>query len=108
MRRRLKNLLPVLIGLMASLPLALAVFGATGTVKFIDSTDSSKELTRARQGARVRLQVTDADLNIAAKRVLLPIDMTENAAASTIVKGSSIVTLNTSVTVSQPRRRQQL
>ena len=40
MRRRLKILLPVLIGLMASLPLALAVFGATGTVKFFDSTDS--------------------------------------------------------------------
>jgi hypothetical protein len=108
MRRRLKILLPVLIGLMASLPLALAVFGATGTVKFIDSTDSSKELTWARQEGQVGLQVTDADLNIAVKRVLLPIDMTENAAASTFVKGSSIVTLNTSVTVSLPRRRQQL
>ena len=108
MRRRLKILLPVLIGLMASLPLALAVFGATGTVKFIDPTDLSKELTWARQGGQVGLQVTDADLNIAVKRVLLPIDMTENAASSTIVKGSSIVTLNTSVTVSLPRRRQQL
>jgi hypothetical protein len=52
--------------------------------------------------------VTDAGLNIAVKRVLLPIDMTENAAAATFVKGSSIVTLNTSVTVSLPRRRQQL
>ena len=108
MRRRLKILLPVLIGLMASLPPALAVFGATVTVKFIDSTDSSKELTWARQEGQVGLQVTDADLNIAVKRVLLPIDMTENAAASTFVKGSSIVTLNTSVTVSLPRRRQRL
>ena len=52
--------------------------------------------------------MTDADLNIAVKRVLLPIDITENAVASTIVKGSSIVTLNTNVTVSLPRRRQQL
>ena len=103
-----QNPATLLIGLMASLPLALAVFGATGTVKFIDSTDLSKELTWARQGGQVGLQVTDADLNIAVKRVLLPIDMTENAASSTIVKGSSIVTLNTSVTVSLPRRRQQL
>ena len=100
MSRRLRILLPLLIGLMVSLTLVIAVFGATGTVKFIDPTDSSKDLNWARQGGQIGLQVTDSDLNVAVKRVLLPIDMTVNAATADTTKGSATVVLSPSTTIS--------
>ncbi|MDP6455240.1 MAG: PKD domain-containing protein [SAR202 cluster bacterium] len=100
MSRRLKFLTSTLIGLMASLLLVVGVFSAAGSVEFIDPTDSNKDLTWARQGGQVGLQVTDSDLNVAVKRVLLPVDMVDNAATATTIKGSSTVTLSATSTIS--------
>jgi len=77
-----------------SLIVIIPVFSATGSVKFLKPTDSSEVLTWARQGGQVGLEVTDGDLDVAVKRVLLPIDMTTNAASATTVKGSVTVSLN--------------
>lgn len=84
-----------------SLVFILPVFSATGTVKFIDPTDSSKDLSWARQGGQVGLQITDGDLNVAVKRVLLPnlaSDMIINNATANVTSGSKIFTLSATTT----------
>ena len=83
-----------------SLIYIIPVFSATGAVKFINPTDSSKDLTWARQAGQVGLQVTDSDLDVAVKRVLLPADYTTNAATAATTEGSSSVTLSATTTVS--------
>ncbi|MDP6662789.1 MAG: hypothetical protein QF477_01850 [SAR202 cluster bacterium] len=85
---------------IASLLWLLPVFAVTGSVKFIDPTDSTKDLTWARQGGQVGLEVTDSDLNVAVKRVLLPVDMTTNAATAATTNGLATFTLSTTTTAS--------
>ncbi|MDP6453922.1 MAG: hypothetical protein QF898_11475, partial [SAR202 cluster bacterium] len=92
--------LVVIAAVLMSLIFIIPVFSATGAVKFIDSTDPSKDLTWARQGGNVGLQVTDSDLDVAVKRVLLPADYTTNTATAATTKGSSSVTLSTTTTMS--------
>lgn len=85
---------------LVSLLWLLPVFAATGAVQFIDPTDATQNIAWVHQSGQVGLQVTDSDLDVAVKRVLLPVDMTENAATATVVAGSSAMTLNTSSTMS--------
>jgi hypothetical protein len=69
-----------------SLVFIIPVFSAAGTVKFTE--------TFARQGGDVTLEVTDSDLNVAIKRVLLSVDYVTNAATVTGSAGSALLQLS--------------
>jgi hypothetical protein len=73
------------------IPVALAA----GTVKIVDPTDNSTTISWASQGGTVTLEVTDAALDVPIKRVLLPVDMTVNAATVTGSAGSALLTMST-------------
>ncbi len=83
-----------------SLVFILPVFSATGAVEFIEYDDSSATLSWAAQGGQIGVEVTDSDLNVAIKRVLLPSDYTANAATVTIVAGAATATLSATTTAS--------
>ncbi|MQG67986.1 MAG: hypothetical protein FI707_04270, partial [SAR202 cluster bacterium] len=83
-----------------SLVFIFPVFSATGSVKFIEYDDSSATLSWAAQGGQIGVQVTDSDLNVAIKRVLLPSDYTANAATVTIEAGAATATLSATTTAS--------
>jgi hypothetical protein len=80
---------------LVSLVFIIPVFSATGTVRFVDSADTTKDQAYGRQGGNVLLEVADSDLNVAVKRVLLPVDYTENGATAAVVSGSATITMST-------------
>ena len=57
-----------------SLFFIVPLFAVTGTVAFKDPGDNTKVVTWARQGGAITLEVTDSDLNLPVKRVLVPSD----------------------------------
>jgi len=78
------------VSLVFIIPVALAA----GTVKIVDPTDNSTTISWASQGGTVTLEVTDAALDVPIKRVLLPVDMTVNAATVIGTAGSALLTLS--------------
>lgn len=80
---------------LVSLVFIIPVFSATGTVRFVDSSDPAEDQTFARQGGNILLEVVDSDLNLPVKHVLLPVDMTDNAATVAVTAGSSLITMST-------------
>ena len=79
---------------LVSLVFIIPVFSATGTVRFVDSADTAKDQTFARQGGNILLEVKDADLNIPIKRVLLPVDMTPHENTANVVAASATFTMS--------------
>ena len=79
---------------LVSLVFIIPVFSATGTVRFVDSADTAKDQTFARQGGNILLEVKDADLNIAIKRVLLPFDMTRHENTAKVAAASATFTMS--------------
>ena len=45
---------------LVSLVFIIPVFSATGTVRFVDASDTSKDQTHARQGGMIVLEVKDS------------------------------------------------
>ena len=89
--------LVVFAAILVSLVFIIPVFSATGTVRFAVTGDEATTQTFARQGGNITLEVTDSDLNLAIKRVLLPtLDMTQNGATAAVTAASSIITFTTS------------
>ena len=86
--------LVVFAAVLVSLVFIIPVFSASGTVKFVDPTDNSISISWAKQGGTVTLEVTDSDLDEPIKRVLLPVDMEQNAATVTGSPGSALLQLS--------------
>ena len=80
---------------LVSLVFIIPVFSASGTVRFVDSADTTKDQSWAKQGGTILLETKDSDLNVAIKRVLLPIDYKVNAATVTGSSGSALLQMST-------------
>jgi len=68
-----KQRLAILIGAVVALMAILAVvpvFGATGTLRFPDATDTTTDVSWARQGGTVMIEVADADLDTGTTKVI--------------------------------------
>jgi hypothetical protein len=83
---------------LVSLVFIMPVFSATGTVRFVDPDDTTLSQAWARQGGNIQLEVTDSDLSVPVKHVLLPADMTDNAATAAVTAGSSLITMSSTST----------
>jgi hypothetical protein len=77
---------PILVALALFVSFVLVqqsgvAIGATGVVDFKKTTDATKALAWANQGASVTIEIVDSDLNRPLKRVLVPGDLTNLAAS---------------------------
>jgi len=70
----------------------MPAFAVAGAVKILDSSDVTKSLDWSRQQATVTLEVTDADLDVPIKKVLLPADVTDGSGTVATTAGSSTLT----------------
>ena len=77
---------PILVALALFVSFVLVqqsgvAIGATGVVDFKKTTDATKALAWANQGASVTIEIVDSDLNRPLKRVLVPGDLTHLVAS---------------------------
>ncbi len=72
----------------------IPVFAATGVVRFVDASDTSKDQNFVRQGGIIVLEVKDSDLDVPIKRVLLPADMTQQANTANVTAGLATITMS--------------
>ncbi len=68
-KQRLAILFGAIVALMTILTV-VPVFGATGTLRFPDASDTDEIVSWARQGGTVMIEVTDADLDTGSDKVI--------------------------------------
>ncbi len=91
--------LTLLMSLVAIIPAMAAPSAAVqGTVDIVKSTDTTVSLTFARKGGTVILQVTDTDLDVPLKRVLVPSDSSVVTGVQNATAGSKTFTSDVNAT----------